>query len=105
MLIVRAIQSTCLPADLQDQSEPGTAEVQQLQADLAAAVEAEAEKDKEVRALGTLLAYLSCFALQFLGWLALRCSICCPACAGGALGQAGNERKQMMKETNTGHVP
>ena len=58
----------CLPSDLQGQPDPGAAE--QLQADLAAAVEAEAEKDKEVRALGTLIKVLSC--LQCSCWACLQ---------------------------------
>lgn len=53
-------------ANLQDQSDQGAAEVQQLQTDLAAAVEAEAEKDKEVQALGILLAYPTWLKAQYL---------------------------------------
>ena len=86
--------STCVAPDLQDLSDSGAAEVQQLQADLAAAVEAEAEKDKEVQSLGTLLPALSSLALQYLGLLTLACSTCCPAWDGHELGQASTERKQ-----------
>ena len=56
-------------SDVQDQSDEGAAEVQQLQADLAAAVEAEAEKDKEIQTLGIWLAHPTWSRLQYLGLL------------------------------------
>lgn len=65
-------------SNLQEQLNHGAAEVQQLQADLAAAVEAEAEKDKEVQALGIFLHTLP--GQGYCICLALVCSTCGLAC-------------------------